>query len=355
MDKITVAVLFGGYSSEYDISLISAASVIRSLDRKKYDVIRLGITREGVWLKFDGDDARIEDDTWWRAETCAPAIISPDRRTRGIVTLVGGAVNVIPVDVAFPVLHGKNGEDGTVQGLLALAGIPCVGSGTLSSALCMDKDVAHRLAAHGGIRVPNSITLRAPVTEGEALSRAAGLRRPLFVKPANAGSSFGVTKLCDDAELPAAIDAAFAHDGKVIVEEAIPGFEIGCAVLGDETLIVGEIDEIELSNGFFDFTEKYTLKTSKIHMPARLSAETAECVKSAARLIYRTLECSGMARVDMFLTPEGEIVFNEVNTIPGFTTHSRYPGMLGGVGLSFPEITDALIRLAIKRGGGARP
>jgi D-alanine---D-serine ligase len=349
MKKITVAVLFGGCSSEYDISLLSAASVVKNLDRTRYDVVRLGITREGVWLKYDGDDARIDDDTWWRAGPCIPAIISPDRRSRGIVVFSGGAADILPVDVAFPVLHGKNGEDGTVQGLLALAGIPCVGSGTLSSAVCMDKDVAHRLAAHSGIRVPDSITLRAPAAEGEALARAASLRCPLFVKPANAGSSFGVTRILDVSELPAAVEEAFAHDGKVIVEEAAPGFEIGCAVLGDDALIVGEVDEIELSGGFFDFTEKYTLKSSKIHMPARISAETAERVKSTARRIYRALECSGMARVDMFLTPDGEIIFNEVNTIPGFTSHSRYPSMLGGAGFSFPEITDTLIRLALNK------
>ncbi|MDR2356849.1 MAG: D-alanine--D-serine ligase VanG [Oscillospiraceae bacterium] len=348
MDKITVAVLFGGCSTEYDISLLSAAAVVKSLDRKKYDVVRIGITREGEWLKFDGDDARIEDDTWRREGPCVPAIISPDRRARGVVVFSGGCAEILPVDVVFPVLHGKNGEDGTVQGLLALAGIPCVGSGALSSAVCMDKDVAHRLAAHSGIRVPNSITLRASDAVSDAPGLAAGLRYPLFVKPANAGSSFGVTKIHDAAELPAAVAEAFAHDGKVVVEEAAPGFEVGCAVLGDDALTVGEVDEIELSGGFFDFTEKYTLKSSRIHMPARISAETAERVKSAARRIYRALECSGMARVDMFLTPDGEIIFNEVNTIPGFTAHSRYPSMLGGVGISFTEITDTLIRLALR-------
>ncbi|MDR1217220.1 MAG: D-alanine--D-serine ligase VanG [Oscillospiraceae bacterium] len=350
MKKITVAVLFGGHSTEYEISLQSAAAVIKSLDRGKYDVVRLGITRDGQWLKFDGDDARIEDGAWLSEGPCAPAIISPDRLTRGILVFEGGGVKTLAVDAAFPVLHGKNGEDGTVQGLLALAGIPCAGCGTLCSAVCMDKDVANRLVALGtGVRVPPFITLRAPAPESELLSLTSNMGYPLFVKPANGGSSFGITKVYRSSELAAAVEAAFGHDGKVVIEESVPGFEIGCAVLGDEALTVGEVDEIELSHGFFDYTEKYTLKTSKIHMPARISPETAERVKQAARDIYRALECSGMARVDMFLTPGDEIVFNEVNTIPGFTSHSRYPNMLGGAGLSFADITDTLIALALKR------
>jgi D-alanine---D-serine ligase len=349
--RINVAILFGGHSAEYGVSLQSASAVIKSLDREKYNIIRLGITREGGWLKFDGDDARIEDDTWMSAGPCAPAIISPDRRTRGILVFENGAVSTLPVDAVFPVLHGKNGEDGTAQGLLALAGIPCVGCGVLCSAICMDKDVAHRLVAQEGIRVPNSVALTARAAASELEDLTSDMRYPLFVKPANAGSSFGITKVSDPSRLHGAATAAFEHDGKVLVEEAVPGFEIGCAILGDGALTVGEIDEIELSDGFFDFAEKYTLKTSKIHMPARIPAETSERAKRAAETIYRALGCAGMARVDMFLTPSGEIVFNEVNTIPGFTSHSRYPNMLKGAGLSFGEITDELITLALKSGG----
>ncbi|MDR3310192.1 MAG: D-alanine--D-serine ligase VanG [Oscillospiraceae bacterium] len=346
--KPTVAVLFGGCSTEYEISLQSAFSVMRSLDPEKYELIRIGITRGGEWFRFDGDLARVPDDTW-RAADCVPAVISPDRGTRGLLVFENGGVTTVRLDAAFPVLHGKNGEDGTVQGLLELAGIPCVGCGTLASAVCMDKDVAHRLVKLAGIRVPECAVLYSREQIADVQKTAAGLRFPLFVKPANAGSSFGVTRAETSGELESAAEAAFEHDRKVIIEEAIPGFEVGTAVLGaGDELTVGEVDEIELSRGFFDYEEKYTLKTSRIHNPARIDAAAAERIKDTARLIFRVLGCSGMCRIDMFLTPGGEIVFNEANTIPGFTAHSRYPGMLGKAGYTFARITDELITLALK-------
>ena len=254
---------------------------------------------------------------------------------------------IIPVDLVFPILHGKNGEDGTLQGIFELAGIPLVGCGTLSSALCMDKDRAHKLVSLAGISVPKSVTFNR--LNIDAVLSNADLTYPLFVKPVRAGSSFGITKVTAQQELKAAVELAFQHDTEVIVEEAIDGFEVGCAVLGTDTLIVGRVDEIELSDGFFDYTEKYTLKTSKIHMPARISPQTEKELQKAAVTIYRTLGCSGFARVDMFLTPSGRIVFNEVNTIPGFTSHSRYPNMMKGIGLSFADMLDKLIGCYIEQ------
>ena len=348
MKQTTIAILFGGNSTEYEVSLQSACSVIENLDPKKYHVILLGITRKGEWLKYGGNIEEIRNDTWSRHTSCVPAVISPDRSTHGILVLEGGKAAELPVDVAFPILHGKNGEDGTVQGLLEMAGIPCVGCGILSSALCMDKDYAHRLVSLAGIKTPASVVLHSPVTEAELLGQTAQLKYPLFVKPANAGSSFGITKVSGENELIDAVHAAAQHDRKVIIEEAVDGFEVGCAVLGNETLTIGRVDEIELSHGFFNYTEKYTLKTSKIHMPARIGAETAKRIKQAAAVIYQALGCTGFARVDMFLTPDEEIIFNEVNTIPGFTSHSRYPSMLKGIGMTFPQIVDELIRLAMQ-------
>jgi D-alanine---D-serine ligase len=257
-----------------------------------------------------------------------------------------GGVTVMPVDVAFPVLHGKNGEDGTMQGLLELAGIRYVGCGVLSSAVCMDKDVAHRLVRAAGIRTPRSVALVSAVPDEELFRLTKTFGYPLFVKPANAGSSFGISRVTGPDGLSVAVAAAFLHDGKVVIEEAVDGFEVGCAVLGNDALTIGEADEIELSAGFFDYTEKYTLKTSRIYMPARINARTAARVKRTAAKIYRVLGCRGLARVDMFLTGGSGIVFNEVNTMPGFTSHSRYPGMLGGIGMSFSGILDALIALA---------
>ncbi len=348
MDKITVAVLFGGCSTEYEISLQSAASVIENLSPDKYEPVLIGITRTGQWLKYGGGVERISDGTWTEDVSCVPAVISPDRETHGVLVFDGGVIHTIRLDAAFPVLHGKNGEDGTVQGLLELAGIPIVGCGTLCSAICMDKDIAHQLAGLAGIKTPACVVFRSKEYDPSLLEQAAGLTFPLFVKPVNSGSSFGVTKIDGPGELKAAVDNAFEYDRKVIAEEAIGGFEVGCAVLGNETLIIGQVDEIELSQGFFDYTEKYTLKTSKIHMPARIDAALADTIRETAGVIYRILGCEGLARIDLFLTPEHDIVFNEANTIPGFTSHSRYPSMLKGVGMSFEQIVDELIRLAVR-------
>lgn len=346
MEKKTIAIFFGGCSTEYEVSLQSAGSVIRNLDYEKYDVVLLGITRCGEWKKYNGPIEQIEDNTWVCHPSCIPAVISPDRHTHGILVMDGGIARTIRIDAAFPVLHGKNGEDGTVQGLLELAGIPCVGCGTLCSAVCMDKDIAHKLVQLSGIKTPLSVVLSSRLTSDELLKITGKLKLPFFVKPANAGSSFGITKVSSPAKLSEAVDAAFQHDRKVVIEQAVEGFEVGCAILGGDELTIGEVDEIELADGFFDYTEKYTLKTSKIHMPARIDQTTAACIKKTAAEIYKILGCRGFARVDMFLTPEKEIVFNEVNTIPGFTSHSRYPNMLKGIGMTFKEIVGALIDLA---------
>lgn len=232
-----------------------------------------------------------------------------------------------------------------MQGSFELAGIPVIGCNTLSSALCMDKDRAHKLVSLTGISVPRSVVFDRSNKETALKEIDAALSYPLFVKPVRAGSSFGITKITEKSQLDTAIASAFEHDSEVIVEEMVSGFEVGCAVLGIDELTVGRVDEIELSSGFFDYTEKYTLKTSNIYMPARIDAETEKRIQDAAVTIYKALGCSGFARVDMFYTPSGEIVFNEVNTIPGFTSHSRYPNMMKGIGLSFAQMLDRLIGL----------
>ena len=216
----------------------------------------------------------------------------------------------------------------------------------------MDKDRAHKLAGLAGVRIPRALvpegrTCADLLSEARAFARETGY--PLYVKPVKAGSSYGVTKVTDESRLADAVSLALRYDDQVILEENIEGFEVGCAVLGKDRLITGEVDEIELAGGFFDFTEKYTLKTSAIHVPARIPAEKATEIKEAAKRIYRALGCSGFARVDLFLTPEGQIVFNEVNTIPGFTEHSRYPGMMKAAGYSFREILTRIIELALEQ------
>ena len=366
-----IAILFGGCSPEYGVSLQSARAVIDHMDKKKYEPVPIGITHTGDWFYYTGDTEKIADDSWCREKACIPVTVSLNRGERSLLLLRGenaafggnaghtggaecgenagctGGVERLEIDAVFPVLHGRNGEDGTVQGLFELAGIPVAGCGVLSSALCMDKDRAHRMVREAGVRVPDSCVCSRGTDLDTICRQAENIGYPLFVKPVKAGSSYGITKVSDESGLQRAVNLAFAYDERIIVEECISGFEVGCAILGTEKLMVGEVDEIELAEGFFDFTEKYTLKTSAIHVPARIPEETADRIKETAKIIYRALDCRHFARVDMFLTDEGEIVFNEVNTIPGFTAHSRFPNMMKAAGFSFEEIISAVLEEAL--------
>lgn len=343
----TILIVFGGRSSEHGVSLQSARAVLDHLDARKYRPLAVGVTRDGRWLHYTGSPDRLPSGDWQADPGCVPCTLRLDRAA---LVLLDGSGRTLAFDAAFPVLHGKNGEDGTVQGLLELAGAPVIGCGTLSSALCMDKDRAHKLAALAGLRVPRSAVFSAAASQAEREAAAKELGFPLFVKPVRAGSSFGISRVEGPGELPAAVEEAFRHDSRVLLEEAVPGFEVGCAVLGNpETgLTVGAVDEIELSGGFFDFDEKYTLRTSAIHCPARISPEKAAEVQAAAKTVYRALDCRVLARADFFLTPEGGVVFNEVNTIPGFTAHSRYPSMMKAAGLDFAALLDRLVELGVE-------
>lgn len=324
----TILILYGGCSSEYGVSLQSAQAVLDHLNPQRWQALPVHITRTGQWT-YEG----------------LPCALRLDRG-RAALLLADG--RELPFDGAFPVLHGKNGEDGTLQGLLEMAGVPVIGCGTLSSALCMDKDRAHKLAALAGVRVPRGKVFTGDGAPAELETCARELGFPLFVKPVRSGSSFGISRVTRAEELAEAVSAAFDHDREVLLEEAVPGFEVGCAVLGDPpALTVGAVDEIELSGGFFDFDEKYSLKTSAIHCPARIPPEKAREIQEAAKTVYTALDCRGFARADFFLTPAGEVVFNEVNTIPGFTAHSRYPSMMKAIGLDFTALLDRLIELGV--------
>lgn len=323
-----ILILYGGCSSEYGVSLQSAQAVLEHLNPRRWQALPVHITRTGQW-------------------TCEglPCVLRLDRGHAALLLADG---RTLAFDGAFPVLHGKNGEDGTVQGLLEMAGVPVIGCGTLSSALCMDKDRAHKLAALTGVRVPRGKVFIGDGVPAKLESCARELGFPLFVKPVRAGSSFGISRVTRAEELAEAVSAAFDHDREVLLEEAVSGFEVGCAVLGDPpALTVGAVDEIELSGGFFDFDEKYSLKTSAIHCPARIPPEKAREIQEAAKTVYTALDCRGFARADFFLTPAGEVVFNEVNTIPGFTAHSRYPSMMKAIGLDFTALLDRLIELGV--------
>lgn len=349
MEKTVVAVLFGGHSSEYAVSVQSACAVLEQINTERFTVVPVGITQSGEWYHYTGDTSKIKNDTWAQdTENLYSVVVSQSRKEKGILELKNGSYQWIGLDLAFPVLHGKNGEDGTVQGLFELAGIPVVGCGTLASALCMDKARAHRLVELEGITVPKAVTFSHAQEQQAKQEIEEKLKYPLFVKPVRAGSSFGITKVNCPQDLDAAVQLAFIYDDEVTAEEMIEGFEVGCAVMGIDELLVGRVDEIELSGGFFDYTEKYTLKTSQIHMPARISEKAEKRVQETAKQIYKALGCEGFARVDLFYTPSGEIVFNEVNTIPGFTSHSRYPNMMKGIGLTFSEMLEKLLDLYVK-------
>ncbi len=348
MEKKKVAIIFGGCSSEYDVSLVSATSVIRNIPTNKYDVTMIGITKEGDFYLYDGKIDNIEANKWFNPSTYEKITFSCNRSDHGFIKL--STNEIVKIDIVFPVLHGKNGEDGRLQGLLELAGIPYVGCDMTSSAICMDKFISHKLVELEGLEVPKSYLFTKYDNYETIMNTIKILDYPLYVKPLKAGSSFGITRVTKSDDIKTAIELAFQYDqNNIIIENEIDGFEVGCAILGNNTLTIGEVDQIDLTDGFFDYEEKYTLKTSKILLPANLSASERAKIKETALKIYQTLGCQGFARVDMFYTKDKRIVFNEVNTIPGCTSHSRYPSMLKEIGLEFSEVIDKLIMLGLEK------
>jgi len=334
-----IGILFGGCSEEHPVSVKSAQEVATHLDPEKYEPFYIGITKDGAWKLCDGPDG-----DW---ESGRPAVLSPDRSVQGLLVLEQGRYETISLDVVLPVLHGKLGEDGAIQGLLELSGIPYVGCDIQSSALCMDKSLAYLVAGNAGIATPNFWTV--PANENIGPDR---LTYPVFVKPARSGSSFGVSKVSRKEELSAAVDAARQYDSKVLIEEAIVGSEVGCAVLGnDGDLISGEVDQIVLSHGFFKIHQESTPESgsdnSTVVVPANISPASRSLVQETARAVYRALGCRGLARVDLFLTEDGKVILNEVNTFPGMTSYSRYPRMMDAAGLSRAEVIDRLVSLAV--------
>ncbi len=344
-----IAVIFGGTSSEHEISLQSAEAVLNNFP-SGYNAVPVWISKEGEWFCFSGDMDEFHD-TFFKGDAAGKprdglvkAVISPDRKSRCLIS----DKQKIHIDAAFPVMHGMGGEDGTLQGLLELAGIPLCGCGVLPSAVCMDKDRAHKLASTAEIAVPKAITFT-DLREIEPRGIEREISLPVFVKPLRGGSSCGISRVSDIGKLMKAAEMAFQFDSEIIIEQEIKGTEVGCAIIGTKELIVGEVDEIKLAGGFFDYSEKYTPKSSRILCPAPFSSELSTRIKETAKTIYRTLGCRGFARVDMFLSKSGEIVFNEVNTIPGFTEHSRFPSMMRAAGYSFAQVIEIIIKKAAER------
>ncbi|WP_411675896.1 D-alanine--D-alanine ligase family protein [Caproicibacter sp.] len=354
MNRKKIAVLFGGCSSEHEVSRVSAYSVISNLSKEKYEIHRIGITKDGRWYLYEGPLDSIPDGKWEQSEQKRPAYLTPDRGAAGFVVCGPDQTEILKVDCVFPVLHGRNGEDGTVQGLLQLSGLPFVGCGTLSSAVCMDKAVTHTLLAGVGIKQAQylwfyySRYLKNP--DKVRIKIGARLGYPVFVKPAGSGSSVGVSRVNSEEELDAAVRLAATEGEKILVEEAVSGQEVECAVLGnEEPEAAALIGEIAASAAFYDYDDKYKSGKSKLYIPAHLSDEVTQELRAIAVRAYRTLGCRGFARVDFFVRGKTEILLNELNTIPGFTPISMYPKLWEASGLSYGDLLDRLIELALEK------
>ena len=353
MGKLRVGVIFGGRSAEHEVSLQSAKNIVDALDRERFEPVLIGIDKEGRWHLNDASDYLLNQEN--------PALIALNRSNRELAVVPGKAEQQLVetgsrqlldhVDVIFPIVHGTQGEDGCLQGLLRMADIPFVGSDVLGSAICMDKDVSKRLLRDAGIAITPFVSLtrasaaRTPFSEAQ---RKLGL--PLFIKPANMGSSVGVSKVEDEAAYDEAVRLALAFDDKVLVESAVKGREIECAVLGNEQPIASGCGEIVVGSGFYSYDSKYIDEdAAKVVVPADIPAEASERIRQLAVDAFLALECSGLARVDVFLTETGEVLINELNSLPGFTRISMYPKLWQAAGMTYSELVSRLIDLAIER------
>ena len=353
--KLSLAVIFGGVSSEHEVSRMSVTSILENLSNERYEVHMVGITKEGRWLLYTGPVEDILSGAWEQGPV-TPAFLSPDPSVHGLVALRDGKAETIHVDVIFPALHGKNGEDGTIQGLFQLSGIPYVGCDTESSAICMDKAVTHSLLSSADIEQAHYLWFyadrfdAAPDTIKNKIQ--ARLDFPVFVKPSNAGSSVGVSKVERFEDLDQAIRKAAREDKKVVVEEGITGQEVEVAVLGNRDCDASIVGEIGASAQFYDYDDKYINGTSQLYIPARIPQEVSEKIRQTAVRAYRLLGCSGLARVDFFVTAgDNRVILNEINTLPGFTSISMYPKLWMAMGLSYGELLDKLLELALQRAG----
>lgn len=354
-EKMCVVLLFGGMSSEHEVSRVSVGNFVNNIDREKYEVLTVGITKEGRWLYTEATAAQMADGSWEELAGNMACVISPDRADHGMILFTPeGHVEKVHVDVVIPVLHGLWGEDGTVQGLLELAGIPYVGCGVLASAVCMDKAVANALFEANG--VPHTKWLAADRWEIESDLEGVceGVEKklgwPVFVKPANAGSSVGISKVSSRDELKKAIDLALENDRKVVFEAFVDGQEVECAVIGSDPAVATRPGEILAGAEFYTYDDKYKNGVSQTVIPAHLPEAKLDEVKTYAAMAYTALGCEGLARCDFFVEKDtGRVLINEINTFPGFTPISMYPKLMEHEGIPVPALIDRLIALALER------
>ena len=351
MKKLSVCILFGGMSPEHEVSLRSAESVLNNIDKEKYNIFPVGIAKDGDWILFGGKDySMLPKGTWMDYPDNRRAAISPVRG-QGLLCFEGDCVVRERIDVVFPVLHGENGEDGAMQGLLKLAGIPYVGPHVASSAVAMDKTLTKLVVDHAGVpQAAWHLVRRGDLHNSEEKILAQLEQRfayPMFVKPAGTGSSVGVSKAADREALEKALNDAAAFDEKVLVEEFIHGREIEVAVMGNENPVASICGEIDSGADFYDYDAKYVTDTSTAYIPARIPEDVQETVREAAVKVYSAIGCQGLSRVDFFVTYEDDrVVFNEINTLPGFTSISMYPKLFAASGIAYTQLIDELLRLA---------
>ena len=355
MKKLSVCILFGGMSPEHEVSLRSAESVLNNIDKEKYNIFPVGITKEGDWILFGGKDySMLPSGEWKNHPANRKAAISPVRG-QGLLSFEGDCVVRERIDVVFPVLHGENGEDGAMQGLLQLAGIPYVGPHVAASAVSMDKTLTKLVCDQAEIPqaawqlVRRGDTLNRMDATVEKLEKR--FAYPMFVKPAGTGSSVGVSKAADREGLSAALVEAAKFDDKILVEEFIHGREIEVAVMGNENPVASVCGEIDSGADFYDYEAKYITSTSTAYVPARIPEAIGEKVREAAINVYTAIGCQGLSRVDFFVTyEENRVVFNEINTLPGFTSISMYPKLFGASGIPYGDLIDKLLNLAVEAG-----
>ena len=353
MKSLSVCILFGGVSPEHEVSLRSAESVLNNIDESKYNVFPVGITKEGKWILYGGKDySDLPSGRWLTHPDNRQAAISPIRG-QGLLTFEGDCVVRQQIDVVFPVLHGENGEDGTIQGLLQLAGIPYVGPHVAASAVAMDKTLTKLVVDQAGItQAAWNLVRRSDMgsrMEGTLDALEAKFAYPMFVKPAGTGSSVGVSKATEREDLKKALLEAGKYDDKVLVEEFIRGREIEVAVMGNESPVASVCGEIDSGADFYDYDAKYITDTSVPYIPARIPEDVAETVRDTAVKVYKAIGCQGLSRVDFFVTwQENRVVFNEINTIPGFTSISMYPKLFGASGVPYSQLIDKLLELALE-------
>ena len=356
MSKKTVVVIFGGQSSEHEISRISASSVIRNLNKEKYDVITIGITKNGEWYLYSGDIEKIESGEWQDDEkNLKKAVVSPSAADKGIIVFDDEkSFHIQKTDVFFPVLHGMYGEDGTIQGLFEMSSVPYVGCGVLASSVAMNKIYAKIIFENAGlVQADWTAVYKKEFSDMDAcLERVEKkLGYPVYVKPANAGSSVGISRATNKDELKDALLLASEHDRQIVVEQEVSGREVECSVLGGDTVRAAEVGEIVApGSGFYDYDEKYKKQTTKLIIPAKLDDKTYQKVRSDAVKAFCAIDGAGISRVDFFVrSSDGEVVINEINTMPGFTSISMYPKLWQAAGKEYEDLLDDMINLAFER------